>query len=83
MPTTVPGIDALSERQKEVLRLTARHHQVKEIAHLLKISENTVKTHLIETRRRLGASRLSRPSACYWRRKRVQVSSLREDTEKR
>ncbi|MCR6659804.1 MAG: helix-turn-helix transcriptional regulator [Asticcacaulis sp.] len=54
MPTTVPGIDALSERQKEVLRLTARHHQVKEIAHLLKISENTVKTHLIETRRRLG-----------------------------
>lgn len=54
MPTTLQGIGALSERQKEVLRLTARHHQVKEIARLLKISENTVKTHLIETRRRLG-----------------------------
>ncbi len=54
MSTTLQGIDALSERQKEILRLTAGHHQVKEIARLLKISENTVKTHMIETRRRLG-----------------------------
>ncbi|WP_303828892.1 helix-turn-helix domain-containing protein [Asticcacaulis taihuensis] len=54
MSSTLQGIDALSERQKEVLRLTAGHHQVKEIARLLKISENTVKTHMIEVRRRLG-----------------------------
>jgi DNA-binding CsgD family transcriptional regulator len=54
MSSTLRGIYALSERQKEILRLTAGHHQVKEIARLLKISENTVKTHLNETRRRLG-----------------------------
>ena len=54
MPTTMQGIGALSERQREILRLTAGHHQVKEIARLLKISENTVTTHMIEARRRLG-----------------------------
>ncbi len=54
MPTTLKGIDALSERQKEILHLTAQHHQAKEIARLLHISENTVKTHMGEARRRLG-----------------------------
>nr|WP_245344623.1 LuxR C-terminal-related transcriptional regulator [Asticcacaulis solisilvae] len=46
----------MSRRQKEILRLVARHHQVKEIARLLNISEATVRTHTEEARRRLGAA---------------------------
>ncbi|UDF04780.1 response regulator transcription factor [Asticcacaulis sp. AND118] len=46
----------LSERQKEILRLIARHQRGKEIARLLKISEHTVKTHTEEARRRLGVA---------------------------
>ena len=49
------GVDALSARQKEVLRLVAAHHQAKEIARLLHISQYTVKTHIEEARRRLGS----------------------------
>jgi len=52
----VVGVDSLSKRQKEILRLVARHHQVKEIARLLNISEATVRTHTEEARRRLGAA---------------------------
>lgn len=52
----VTGVDSLSKRQKEILRLVARHHQVKEIARLLSISEATVRTHTEEARRRLGAA---------------------------
>jgi DNA-binding CsgD family transcriptional regulator len=53
MPIGLQGIEALSERQKEILRLVARQYQAKEIARLLKISEHTVKTHTDEARRRL------------------------------
>jgi DNA-binding CsgD family transcriptional regulator len=53
MPTGLQGIEALSERQKEILRLVARQYQAKEIARLLRISEHTVKTHTDEARRRL------------------------------
>lgn len=52
----VTGVDSLSRRQKEILRLVARHHQIKEIARLLNISEATVRTHTEEARRRLGAA---------------------------
>jgi len=52
----VTGVGSLSKRQKEILRLVARHHQVKEIARLLNISEATVRTHTEEARRRLGAA---------------------------
>jgi DNA-binding CsgD family transcriptional regulator len=52
----VTGVDSLSKRQKEILRLVARHHQIKEIARLLHISEATVRTHTEEARRRLGAA---------------------------
>ncbi|ESQ93098.1 hypothetical protein ABAC460_02240 [Asticcacaulis sp. AC460] len=48
------GIETLSERQKQVLRLVGQNHQAKEIARLLDISESTVKTHMEEGRRRLG-----------------------------
>lgn len=54
MPPDIKGIESLSERQKEILRLAGRHHQTKEIARLLGISEHTIKTHLTEARRRLG-----------------------------
>lgn len=50
------GLDTntLSERQLEILRLLGRHYQVKEVAHLLSISEKTVRNHIDEARRRLG-----------------------------
>lgn len=48
------GVDALSNRQKEILRLMAAPHRAKEIADLLNIKEATVRTHVEEARRRLG-----------------------------
>lgn len=50
------GVEALSERQKEILRLIAQHLQAKEIARALKISESTVKTHTDTARKRLGVA---------------------------
>jgi DNA-binding CsgD family transcriptional regulator len=49
-------VEALSERQKEILRLIAQHLQAKEVARLLDISESTVKTHTDAARRRLGVA---------------------------
>lgn len=54
MGTKLAGVSSLSDRQKEILRLVAQHHQAKEIARILRISESTVKTHTDEARRRLG-----------------------------
>jgi DNA-binding NarL/FixJ family response regulator len=39
-------VDALTERETEVLRLVAQGHSNKEIAHMLVIGEKTVKTHV-------------------------------------
>jgi len=50
------GVDTLSERQKEILRLIAQHLQAKEIARVLQISESTVKTHTDTARKRLGVA---------------------------
>ncbi len=50
------GIEALTPRQREILRLIAQGHQAKEIARLLGISERTVKTHTDAARRRLGVA---------------------------
>ncbi len=47
------GIQLLTERQKQVLRLIARHMQEKEIARELKISVPTVKDHAAMARRHL------------------------------
>jgi len=52
----ITGVDTLSERQKEILRLIARHLQAKEIARALNISESTVKTHTDTARKRLGVA---------------------------
>ncbi|WP_443747871.1 response regulator transcription factor [Asticcacaulis solisilvae] len=49
-------VEALSERQKEILRLIAQHLQAKEVARVLDISESTVKTHTDAARRRLGVA---------------------------
>jgi DNA-binding CsgD family transcriptional regulator len=46
----------VSEREREVLRLVAQGASVDEIAHQLMISSNTVRTHLRNTRQKLGAA---------------------------
>ncbi|WP_189487495.1 response regulator transcription factor [Asticcacaulis endophyticus] len=56
MAASLTKIEELSQRQREILRLTSQHLQAKEIARLLKISEHTVKTHKDEARKRLGVS---------------------------
>ncbi|MEI9903975.1 MAG: helix-turn-helix transcriptional regulator [Asticcacaulis sp.] len=50
------AVQALTPRQREILRLVARNLQVKEIARELGISERTVKTHTDAARRRLGVA---------------------------
>lgn len=49
------GFESLTPREKECLRLVARHHQSKEIARLLAISKSTVDKHLDSARVRIGA----------------------------
>lgn len=48
------GFEALTPRERECLRLVARHHQSKEIARLLKISQSTVDKHIDSAKSRLG-----------------------------
>lgn len=50
------GIERLTERQKEILRLLSRGHDVKSAAAELGISVYTVNDHLSEARKHLGAS---------------------------
>ena len=50
------ALEALTPRQREILRLIAQGHQAKEVARLLGISERTVKTHTDAARRRLGVA---------------------------
>lgn len=56
MENGAAGIEALTQRQKEILRLVYQHYQTKEIARALNISERMVKTHTEEIRRRLGVA---------------------------
>jgi DNA-binding CsgD family transcriptional regulator len=49
-------INALSSRQKQILRLLSQNMQAKEIARALGISEHTVKTHLETIRKRLDVA---------------------------
>ncbi|MFD8984960.1 response regulator [Streptomyces sp. NPDC059564] len=54
VPDTPAALDALTAREREVLRLTARGLSNTEIAELLFISEATVKTHLNRTMTKLA-----------------------------
>jgi biotin operon repressor len=49
------GLDRLTERERECLRLVDRHMSSKEIARELGLSKHTVDWHLDKARRRLGA----------------------------
>ena len=56
MEKVATGVKDLSVRQKEILRLIAQHHQAKEVARILNITEHTVKAHTETARRRLGVA---------------------------
>lgn len=53
-PAPVPALDALSPREREVLRLLADGLSNKELARALNVSENTIKTHLANLYAKLG-----------------------------
>jgi len=55
IPTQAIGADALTPREREVLRLAAGGMSVREIADLLVVSPNTVKTHLSHAYGKLDA----------------------------
>lgn len=59
-PAEMCALEALTPRQREVLRLIAEGHSTKEIAHLLSISVKTVETHRKDLMERLGISGLAR-----------------------
>ena len=50
------GLDRLTERERECLRLVDRHMSSKEIARELGLSKHTVDWHLDKARKRLGAA---------------------------
>jgi DNA-binding CsgD family transcriptional regulator len=56
VPPTSPLLEPLSERELEILALVARGHSNKEVATELVVSVATVKTHLNNSYRKLGAS---------------------------
>ena len=67
LPSRAPApADTLSEREREVLRLTAMGMANKQIARALRISERTVKVHLGNVFRRIGVN--DRTSAAMWAR---------------
>lgn len=56
LPGQAEGLDRLTERERECLRLVDRHMSSKEIARELGLSKHTVDWHLDKARRRLGAA---------------------------
>ncbi|WP_304272555.1 helix-turn-helix transcriptional regulator [Caulobacter segnis] len=52
----VEGLDRLTDRERECLRLVDRHMSSKEIARELGLSKHTVDWHLDKAKRRLGAT---------------------------
>ncbi len=83
------GLNSLTPRQKEILRLIARGFQAKEIARELGIAEGTVRTHMEEARARLvvastrEAARLLSAAECLRnndRRQTLQIAPAATDT---
>ncbi|WP_233206602.1 helix-turn-helix transcriptional regulator [Caulobacter sp. FWC2] len=56
LPGQADGLERLTERERECLRLVDRHMSSKEIARELGLSKHTVDWHLDKARRRLGAA---------------------------
>ena len=57
LAATIPqGVDALSQREREVARLAAEGHTAREIGDRLFIGERTVETHLAHAYAKLGIS---------------------------
>lgn len=56
MPSRKTGLEALSERQKEILVLISQGYQQKEIAGLLGIEPSTIRGHTEEARQKLNVS---------------------------
>ena len=63
-PAIDPELDALTHREREVLRLIARGYAYKEVAHDLGISAKTVETHVSSVLRKLQLS--SRHQLARW-----------------
>lgn len=56
LPDQADGLERLTERERECLRLVDRHMSSKEIARELGLSKHTVDWHLDKARKRLGAA---------------------------
>ena len=56
LPDRADGLERLTERERECLRLVDRHMSSKEIARELGLSKHTVDWHLDKARKRLGAA---------------------------
>lgn len=53
-PPALPALDKLSQRELEVFDLLGRGHSAADIAGLLGVSPNTVQTHRLRIRKKLG-----------------------------
>ncbi len=53
-PPALPALDKLSQRELEILELLGRGHAASDIATLLGVSPNTIQTHRLRIREKLG-----------------------------
>lgn len=67
-PETSDGIDALSDREREVLGLICEGISDAEISTMLRLSPNTVRNHIASLYRKIGVNR--RSAAIIWARER-------------
>lgn len=63
-PSTAPNPSLLTRRERQVLALVGRGYTNREIADVLGIAPETVKTHIASTRAKLGVS--SKTELRYW-----------------
>lgn len=53
-PPELPALDKLSQRELEIFELLGRGHAASDIATLLGVSPNTIQTHRLRIREKLG-----------------------------